>query len=517
VNGVNVTGSAQVPRWTPQDLYTEYQVYDATEYLQQGTNQIGAIISDGHFRGRNNFLRSNNCYGNRLAYYCLLHIELMDSSHITFSSNEEWEVSTGPILRSDPMEGEIVDLRIPRNFWEPDPTLSQHYSFQPVDIITSSPTKAFIAEETGPVEEVSRLKATRVWRSPSGKQLIDFGQNFTGVVRIRLSGGIGNKVVLMHSEVLDRNGELNKSYINPIGQDTIATDEIILSGDTEWFQPMFTIRGFRYVEVSGLSPDETLQGSNIEGIVLSSRFDSASEFICSNPLLEQLYKNTWWSFKSNFISTPTDCPTRERAGWTGDIQVFSPTAMLMADVQGYLHRYLRNLGAEQYEDGRIPPYIPSGDSEFSGYGRLNRWFGSSAGWGDASVFIPWQLYQHYGDVQILEKQYDSMKRWVDFLETTARTRSSWRRWILGGPAETEKFIVDTGFHWGEWLRPGENSMYGMTKGILIWPSAAVPTAYLAESSRILSDAAAILKKEKEASYYSELSKKVREAWAQSFI
>ena len=143
---------------------------------------------------------------------------------------------------------------------------------------------------------------------------------------------------------------------------------------------------------------------------MSSQLSQCGEFSCSDTRLEQLYHNTLWSFWSNFMATPTDCPTRERSGWTGDVQVFSSTAMLLADVHGYLRRYLRNLRAEQWQDGRIPPFIPSGDSKFSGVARLSRLAAGSVGWGDASILVPWRLYQHYGDVSILEQQYESMKK-----------------------------------------------------------------------------------------------------------
>lgn len=516
INGVNIVGRQQVPRWTPFHHSIEYQVYDVTVSMREGHNILGAIVADGHFRGENGGLGHRNCYGNQLAFFCLLVIELQTGEHISCSTDESWTVSTGHIVRSDPKAGEVADFTISSDWEHVGDNASKKRSWEAIEVL-QQPTMNLIAEETGRVDEIRRLPAKKSWWSSSGKNLIDFGQNFSGYVRIKLHGKRGNKAILTYSEVLTPDGELDIDYIEPVGKGQPQRDEVILSGsDCDFFEPMFSTHGFRYLEIIGI--EELVPLSDVEGVVVSSQLGSITEFKCSDSRLERLYKNTVWSFLSNFTDTPTDCPTRERSGWTGDLQIFSATAVLMAsDVQSFLRRYLRNLSTEQWADGRIPPFIPSGDSEFSGVSFLSKLTASSVGWGDVSVLLPWLMYEHFGDTAILERQYTSMKLWVRFLEDTAKKNRSWTRWLWGCSKDIEQYIVDTRFHWGEWLRPGETGLLPMLGNLFLWPNAAVPTAYFAESSRILSKAAELLGYIEDARYFKDLALSARAAWGTAFV
>lgn len=373
-----------------------------------------------------------------------------------------------------------------------------------------------VAEETERVGVVSKVEPTRIWKSPSGKLLVDFGQNLTGILRIFLEDSSKSPVVITYSEVLTTVGELNTSYINPMGPDDVARDEIIPGNKSGWFETTFSLRGYRYIQIDGLE-ESSLDKSQIEGLVVSTKLEYAGEFSCSDPRLEKFFQNVRWSMISNFQSTPMDCPTRERAGWLGDIQVFSSAAMYHADVDSYLRRFMRNVAAEQYPDGSLPCWIPTACSTFSGGSKLLKFLSTAVGWGDVSTMVPWNLYQRYGSTKSLEDQYASMKAWVDMLENMARTKRSWRRWVSGGPRDVERYVLDTGIHWGEWLRPGDSGMWAWARNILLWPSAAVPTAYLAESSRILSETASLLNNDEDASFYGSLYRKVKSAWAKSFI
>ncbi|KAL2847394.1 alpha-L-rhamnosidase N-terminal domain-containing protein [Aspergillus pseudodeflectus] len=227
VNDVNVTGSAQVPRWTPHDLYTEYQVYDVTEYLRQGSNVLGAMVANGHFRGMNNADGAQNRYGNQLAFFARLEVELVDGRMLAFPTYKDWEVGRGRIRQSDPKAGEVIDLRLPRDWWKGP------QGFEPVSIIAGEPCGSLIAEETDRLTAVGTLQAQRVWKSPAGHQLIDFGQNFAGVVRVRLQGAPDTKVTITYTELLDKKGEINLAYLMPIGKDLPQRDEITLSGEAE--------------------------------------------------------------------------------------------------------------------------------------------------------------------------------------------------------------------------------------------------------------------------------------------
>ncbi|WP_162600146.1 alpha-L-rhamnosidase [Streptomyces sp. CS131] len=513
VNGNDLTGPALVPRWTPFDAEVEYQVYDVTDHVRQGTNVLALAVGDGRFRGRLGVFSRRAVYGDRLAGLVQVHLELADGSRTVLASDETWQAGGGRILVADPMHGERVDIRIDGQEWMTAPVAPAR--FTPVEVLERD--VVLVAEDVERVTEIRRLPAVSVRRSPSGKQIVDFGQNFAGVVRILLSGPAGTVVRLTHSEVLRPDGELELDYLLPQGtKPWYQRDEVTLNGADTWYQPWFTIHGFRYLEVDGLPSD--LRATDVEAVVLSSALPEAGTFECSDERLNRLHTNVQWSLRSNFTDTPTDCPTRERSGWTGDIQVFAPTATGYADVQAYLRRYLHNLALEQHPDGTVPPFIPAESSAFSkGASRLVRLTRTSAGWGDSAVLLPWTLYQYYGDRWILERQYSSMTAWVDQLAQRAREhRSLFRRLRREHVGALERHVVDTGWHWGEWLRPGE-SFIRSAMDSLLHKQAVVATAYLEHSARRLADIAALIGREKDAEHYGRLADTVRTAWRAAFL
>ena len=512
INGQDVTGHALVPRWTPFSSYAEYQVYDVTSALQSGANLVGVVVADGRFRGALGILHGRRRYGTRLAALVQVEVELADGSTATITSGNEWTVGTGRIVSSDPKDGERVDFRIDDAGW--NEIVGSISGEGPVEILTEVPP-VLVAEETDRVEVIGRLPGT-VTRTPAGVQLIDFGQNFAGVARVRLSGPRGNKVKLEYSEVLTPAGELDTTYIKTLGsgKEWFQRDQAVLSGGTDDFTPWFTIHGFRYVAVHGL--DRDLRGEDVEGIVLSSRMDTIATFTASDPRLEQLWRNALWSLWSNFTDTATDCPTRERSGWTGDIQIFGPTALQVVDAAPFLNRYLRNVEAEQGVDGTIPPVIPAEDSPGISKNWVLRPTSSSVGWGDVSVMLPWSIYTYRGDTAVLARQYDSARAWVDQMERRAAARRGLVRRLTGRTGTLEKYILDTGFHFGEWLRPGTNTPLDVIDKVLKAP-AVIGTAYLAHSSLLLSQIAGVLGHDADAAHYRRLSDNVRRAWRAAFV
>ncbi|KAK6536016.1 hypothetical protein TWF281_000262 [Arthrobotrys megalospora] len=504
INDIDVTGNALVPRWTPMDHTIEYQTYDISTNFQPGRNRITIIVADGRYRGLLGMSSRRRIYGDSLAAFAQFHLEFEGCGELVATTDESWVVSEGPIRSSDPKAGEVVDLRV-------NSTESLSVSSYPVQVV-STPKAHLIAEEVPRVQEVDRLAPVGIRKTPSGKQLVDFGQNFAGVVQIKLSGPKGTKVKLSFSEIVGLDGELDLKYVfMGFPWKLRQMDEVTLSGTTTLFQPYFTIHGFRYVVVEGL-PDD-LGETDICGIVFSSKLSKAGAFECSNPQLEQLWKNVTWSMLSNFVDTPTDCPTRERSGWTGDIQIFGAAATHLVRSQEYLRRYLSNVAYEQLSDGRIPPIIPSETSKSSGSNFLVTLPSTSVGWGDVSVLLPWTLYCYYGDKTVLDKQYNSMCLWVNQLERRARMKSSLKR-LFAGPYE--EYIVDTGFHWGEWLRPDEGLMSVLLVAVLP-PSAVVATAYYAHSTRVLSEIAAVIGKGEDSTRYREAFVKIRDAWRATFV
>ena len=286
-----------------------------------------------------------------------------DRKTVTFCTGETWRSLKGSIVRSDPVWGEHTDIRISDDEWlgKCDDALSSNLAKK-----ASVLKKKLVAEEVERVEEVMRLPPKAVLRAPSGAQLVDFGQNFAGIIAIKLRGRANSQITITYSEVLSSDGELDVDYLKlpvPKIPHIVQRDIVTLGDDAAEFQRWFTIHGSRYAEIQGLEYE--LSPSDVQGVVLASNLPVVGSFTCSDARVNKLYKNVVWSARSNFTDTPTDCPTRERIGWAGDIQVFSPTATLLFDGQNFSRRYLRCLAAEQRADGTIPSYIPSGASHFN--------------------------------------------------------------------------------------------------------------------------------------------------------
>ena len=514
VNGHDLTVDALVPRFTPYSEVVEYQTYDVTPLLRRGPNILAVAVGDGRYRGSLGLLGSRESYGKRIGALAQLEVDLSNGSTVTVATDHHWFAGPGRITGSDPKNGERADLRIPDADWLTGTSVPDR--FATAALLPQTPS-VLIAEEVERVGAVDRLTPV-VGRAPSGAQLLDFGQNFAGVVRVRLSGPSGSVVQLTHGELLTPAGELDTDSI-VTGRRWYQRELITLAGEDDWYQPWFTIHGFRYVEVIGLP--RLLEAHDAEGIVLSSDLASTGDFACSDPRLDQLRRNVSWSVRSNFTDTPTDCPTRERAGWTGDIQVFGPTAALLVGAQAFLRRYLRNAALEQYPDGATPIYIPSEQPIRRSIGRrMMHIMSTSVGWSDVIVLLPWTMYQYYGDRAVLERHYDGMRRWVDRMERVARTRRGRGRprRASGGRAarSTERYVLASDFHFGEWLRPGETGTRLIARN-LIRPPAVVATAYFAHSSLVLSHIAEVLGHGDDAERYRALSTRVREAWRSRFV
>ncbi|MFE6820970.1 family 78 glycoside hydrolase catalytic domain [Streptomyces sp. NPDC057690] len=514
VNGTDVTGDALVPRWTPFDQYVEYQTFDILDVVESGTLAVGITVSEGRFRGRLGAYSKPARFGDKLAAILQLEFAYPDGTRITVGTDATWRVGEGRVATSDPKFGERADLRIDDRQWlaPGGKTLRERQ----VALLPPHP-RALVAEEVERVAAVRRIPG-RVTRTPSGVQLIDFEQNFAGFAAVRLSGPEGATVKLSYGEVLTPDGELSTDYLHfpgiDEGSDWFQRDEVVLGCEAVEYSPRFTIHGFRYLAVEG-SIDQ-LSGSDVVGVVMSTGLRETARFSCSDRRLEQVWRNTLWSLRSNFVDTPTDCPTRERSGWTADIQVFGPTASIMVDADGYLRRYLRNLSADQFDDGRVPPFIPAENTAFTTErAEFFDMVSTSVGWGDVAVMLPWTLHLYYGDREVLVRQYSSAKAWVEHLERRAKEHGRAREY--GSSAgELEEYVVDTGFSWGEWLRPGEtfaSQMRDNMKG----GRPEVATAYFAHSSRLLAQMARILGRHGDADRFTRLAANARGAYRAAFV
>jgi alpha-L-rhamnosidase len=483
INGAVVGDHVLDPGWTSYDYRLRYQTFDVTGMLREGRNAIGAILADGWYRGRLGFGGGRrNIYGDRLALLAQLEITYTDGTVERIVTDESWRAATGPILAADLYDGETYDARLERPGW----------ATPGYDTAAWSPVErhdrdlgTLVAPAGPPVRRVETVAPVAIRQSPSGRTLVDFGQNLVGRVRFTVQGPAGTTITLRHAEVLEA-GELGTRPL----RHAAATDSYTLrGGDAETWEPRFTFHGFRYAEVQGW-PGE-LQAADLRAVVCHSDMERTGWFECSDPLVNRLHENAVWSMRGNFLDIPTDCPQRdERLGWTGDIAAFTPTACFLYDCAGFLQSWLADLAVEQRAcNGIVPVVVPN---------ILDRLPFPAAAWGDAATIVPWVLYQRYGDAAILAAQFDSMRAWVDTVAAIAGPDHLW----------------DEGFQFGDWLDPSappDRPAQART------PPALVATAYLARSAELTGQAARVLGRAADAQHYLGLAAAVRDAFAAEYV
>ena len=481
LNGQNVSEDVLAPGWTSYRTRLRYQTYDVTNLLQEGTNAIAALLGDGWYRGRLGFGGGKrNLYGHRLALLAQLELEYEDGRTERVISDNKWRTTTGPILATDLYDGETYDARLERPGWT-----AAHYddhTWQHVRILSEDFTR-LTAPEGPPVRRTELLEPKAIFTSPSGKTLVDFGQNLVGWLRISVQGEAGHTVTLRHAEVLEHN-ELGTRPL----RFAAATDHYTLKGGgVETWEPRFTFHGFRYAQIDNWPSELRLE--DIRAVVVHSDLQRTGWFECSDPLINQLHQNVVWGMRGNFLDIPTDCPQRdERLGWTGDIQVFAPTASFLYNVNGFLSSWLKDLAADQEENGAVPAVIPHVLAAPL----------PAAAWGDAATVVPWMLYQRYGDKGILEEQFVSMKAWVDYIH--GRTGAS--------------LLWDQDFQFGDWLDPAApptNPADGRTNPGL------VATAYFARSAELVANAASVLGRTDAVLHYQRLAADIRAAFEAEYV
>lgn len=482
INGQVVSDQIFAPGWTVYDRRLRYQTFDVTEMLQTGKNAIGAVLGDGWFRGRLGFDGGQrNIYGDRLALLAQLEVQYKDGSTEHILTDESWQAATGPILMNSIYDGETYDARLEPDGWSsPDFDASDWHSvrFFEWDMHTLE------APLGPPVRRTETVAPVSISQSPSGKTIVDFGQNLVGRIVLKVQGPVGHTVTLRHAEVLE-NGEL---CTRPL-RFAEATDRYTLKGgEAETWEPRFTFHGFRYTEVNNW-PGE-LRLDNLTAVVIHSDMERTGWFECSDPLLDQLHQNVVWGMRGNFLDVPTDCPQRdERLGWTGDLQVFSPTASFIYDASGFLQSWLVDLAIEQRKAGGIVPQVIPMVLDRPMIG---------AAWSDAATIVPWVLYQRFGDAKIIADQYESMKAWVDYIVAVAGENDLW----------------DTGFQYGDWLDP---TAPPDTPGQARTDKAIVASAYYVRSAELVAQAAELLGHTAEQQHYLSVAEKARAAFAREYI
>ncbi|KAL1961235.1 hypothetical protein VTO42DRAFT_3181 [Malbranchea cinnamomea] len=475
INGRRVGDQVLTPGWTSYKHRIVYQTYDVTGQLESGrSNSVEVELGAGWYVGRLGWKGGrSNSYGDSLGLIGLLVAELEDGKTIVKSTDDSWKWTYSPILEAELYDGEKYDARLELSAANP--------SWNPVKSLDLPHN--LVAPIAPPVKQTQTLRPRKILKSPSGKTVVDFGQNFVGWVRLRVKGPSGTTIHLQHAEVLE-DGEV---ATRPL-RDAKARDTVILSDQELIWEPKFTFHGFRYVEVTGFPGELTLD--NIEGIVVGTDMKRTGYFACSNPLLNRLHENVVWSTRSNFLSLPTDCPQRdERFGWTGDINMFADTANYLFDTAGLLSSWLMDLAAEQNE-GIVPLVVPNVVEGFDQE--------AHAVWGDVAVMLPWSIYQAFGDKQVLARQYTSMQSWLKAIPRNQQNLWNYTaEWKLGD--------------WLDPAAPPEDPGNATTDPNL------VSDAFLVHITRLMGMISAELGKEEDSVHYVDAAKQLANAFVNEYV
>lgn len=480
LNGEKVSTDLFTPGWTSYNKRLQYQTYDVTSLIQS-ENALGAILGDGWYRGYIGWNDQRNYYGDRLALLLQLQINYTDGTSEQIISDNSWKTSNGPILFSDIYNGETYDARKAMHGWN---SVAFDDSNWAQAQLYNHTKKNLFAQEGEPVKAIEEIRPIKLITTPKGETVFDLGQNMVGWVRLKVKGERGSKITLQFAEVLDKAGNFYTDNLRKAK----CTDVYILNGKgEEVYEPHFTFHGFRYIKIEGLKTPPTLD--QITGIVIHSDMPKTGSFTCSEPLINQLQHNIQWGQKGNFLDVPTDCPQRdERLGWTGDAQVFSMTAAFNFNVAPFYTKWMKDLAADQLDNGRVPHVIPD----------VLKGDGGSTAWADAALIVPWTTYLVYGDKKILEEQYPSMKAWIGYMQERAGKDLLW----TNDP------------HFGDWLAFATNrSDYpGATTDKDL-----IATAYFAHSTKLLGKIASILGQADEAQSYARLAQNIKQAFQGEFV
>jgi alpha-L-rhamnosidase len=500
INGARVGDAILAPGFTSYDRRIHYQVYDVTALIRDGENVIAVDLADGWFRGAVGAMGVRNVYGTRTKLLAQLELVGADGSRAVVASDETWEWSNdGPVRFADLKDGETVDLRR-----SPTYTGRAHRTTHPV-----TPTAA---NNVVPREQ-ERFTPEVTRRSP-GQWLLDFGQNIAGYVELSLPAQGGERLRIRFAEHLDADGELDLAAIQVRAGKPNASPkqqlDLTLAEGANHYKTRFAVFGFRYAMVES---DLDLTPDSITAIAVYSDMGTTASFASSHPLIDRLVQNTLWSMKGNFLDVPTDCPTRERAPWTGDVQIFTRTAGYLMDTSAFLRKWLQDLRDRQAPDGKVPCHAPDvrNNEYLPGIDLIKRMDGA-AGWADAAVLVPYRMWELFRDEQLLRESYDSMKAHVEFqISRTNRTGLFGRRF----PKPDRTYISNVGQAFGEWLEPEDVYQQAVIQDFIA-PHPEEATAYLAYACELMVEVACILGHEADIPRFEEYRDGCRAAYVAQF-
>ena len=462
------------------------QCYEVSDLLREGENELTVTLGDGWYRGSVGIDGLRNYYGKDLALLCQLEVD----GKAILCSDERWEASqNGPTRENDLQQGERYDARMEEiRDWH------------------SVTVRDFGYENLTPTESVPILEQERfdgiLITTPNGETVIDFSQNLAGYTELRVTAKTGQTITLWHGEALDENGNFTQKNFDPGDRNKSGIPQkitYICKDGENIYKPSFTIFGFRYAKIE---TEIDLKDAKFTAIAVYSQMLQTGFFECGNADVNRLFLNSLWSMRSNFCDIPTDCPTRERAGWTGDAGVFTPTAVYLMDCLPILRKWLGECRLAQGDDGLVQNIAPVNNRG----GMISNMLQGSAGWGDACILVPWALYEAYSDKTILAENYDMMSRWMSYCEKRAQKT---RPHNLLNPYH--KYLVDEGFHFGEWCQPDVDNGESMKKTMILG-APEVATAYYHRSAALMAQIAEILDRPEDAKHYADIAENAKKAY-----
>ena len=487
LNGKRVGDMVLAPGSFTGNKHLGAQTYDVTTFLKDGENELLVTLGDGWHRSTSGVNGDRNLFGDTLGLLFQLEV---DGVPICVSDGLMQATQAGPIRQNDMQQGEVYDARR-------EGVLTGWHSVK-----TIANTLPITGMNTVPIRENEAFIGKQI-QTPNGEKVLDFGQNIAGYVEMTLTAHEGQKVRLTCGETLDECGNFTQENFQDRSRHqeggTFQLLELICKEGVNHWKPSFTIMGFRYAKVE---TDADLADAVFTAHAIYSEMEVTGEFICGREDVNQLVQNSIWSQKGNFCDVPTDCPTRERAGWTGDMGIFIETGLTLMDCYPVVEKWLRECRMNQYPDGRMANIAPPNGRPSP----MTPMLCMSAGWGDAAILVPYAMYQRTGDRRILADNYEMMQRWYLFLLGRAQQTTPEQQ-----DGEYAKYTVLNGMDYGEWCEPGITPMQAMMN-----PRKSVGTAYLAYSGHLLASIAEILSRTEDADKYREIAQKATKAYRAAF-